>query len=326
MLIVCPSCGTCYEVELASLPPGGRRVRCVRCRSVWRVEPSRAEQLMAAAEAIAPSHEISPRPTPYDETGMPEMADAEQTDDGAALPPEHGSAPEEQPSSSLDPQGCDPASLDEDDGGSAAAPAEVESPPVVPVVDGEAAPAAEIDSAPSVPEPDEPPEDIETYAARRARDEAHRRRWRWPLSAMQATIVALALCDAMLLGWRADVVRLLPQTASFYAILGMPVNLRGLIFDEVSTTLDQHEGVPILIIDGKVANVTRKTIDVPRLRFVLRNAARQEIYSWTAVPPRTRLPPGEGFAFRSRVASPPAEASDVLVRFLVRQDIISTMR
>ena len=54
MLIVCPSCGTSYDVELASLQPDGRRVRCVRCRTVWLAEVSHADKLMAAADELAP--------------------------------------------------------------------------------------------------------------------------------------------------------------------------------------------------------------------------------------------------------------------------------
>src|SRR5580693_3710880 len=58
MLIVCPSCATSYDIELASLQPNGRRVRCMRCRNVWRAEPSQADKLSAAAEAIAPVREM----------------------------------------------------------------------------------------------------------------------------------------------------------------------------------------------------------------------------------------------------------------------------
>ena len=54
MLIVCPSCATSYNVDAASLAPGGRRVRCVRCAEVWHAEVSQASRLMAAAEALAP--------------------------------------------------------------------------------------------------------------------------------------------------------------------------------------------------------------------------------------------------------------------------------
>lgn len=53
MVIVCPSCATSYDVELASLPPSGRQVRCLRCRTVWRAERSHADQLLAAAATIA---------------------------------------------------------------------------------------------------------------------------------------------------------------------------------------------------------------------------------------------------------------------------------
>src|SRR5580700_5252396 len=54
MLIVCPTCATSYDVELASLQPSGRQVRCVRCRAIWRAAPSHADKLLAAAEAIGP--------------------------------------------------------------------------------------------------------------------------------------------------------------------------------------------------------------------------------------------------------------------------------
>ena len=60
--------------------------------------------------------------------------------------------------------------------------------------------------------------------------------------------------------------------------------------------------------------------EVPRLRFSLRNASGQEIYTWTALPSRSILEPGERLDFHSRLASPPADAVDVLVRFFNAQD------
>ena len=50
---------------------------------------------------------------------------------------------------------------------------------------------------------------------------------------------------------------------------------------------------------------------MPRLRFAVRNAARQEIYSWTAVLPRTLLSPSDAVPFRTRLASPPPGAVEV---------------
>ena len=170
-----------------------------------------------------------------------------------------------------------------------------------------------------------PPKDIESVAARRTR--AQRASLRWPLSRLQTAILALALLDTILVGWRSDVVRALPQTASFYALLGLPVNLRGLTFDNVATATEQHEGVPILVVEGNVFNATRRTEDVPRLKFILRNAARQEIYSWTVVPRARVAVAGRGeWAFAPGSASPPADAHDVVVRFVNRRDIVGGNR
>jgi hypothetical protein len=172
----------------------------------------------------------------------------------------------------------------------------------------------------------EPVPDVEIAAARRNRPSFKRKKRCWPLSRLQSAILALVIIDAIVIGWRYDFVRALPQTASFYAWIGMPVNLRGLTFDNLTTTTEQHEGVPILVVQGEIVNKAGKFIDVPRLRFAVRNAAREEIYSWTAVLPRAALPPGEGAAFRTRLASPPPDAYDVPVRFVTRYDMLSGSR
>jgi hypothetical protein len=60
---------------------------------------------------------------------------------------------------------------------------------------------------------------------------------------------------------------------------------------------------------------------VPRLRFVVRNDSGNDIYTWTALPTRSLLSPGEALAFASKLASPPPETHDVLVRFFNRHDL-----
>lgn len=48
MLIFCPSCTTSYMIELASLGPGGRYVRCARCRETWFVNPPQVDEPVGA--------------------------------------------------------------------------------------------------------------------------------------------------------------------------------------------------------------------------------------------------------------------------------------
>jgi len=313
MLIVCPTCATSYDVELASLQPNGRQVRCVRCRAIWRAAPSHADKLLAAAEAIGPEPQVAEaRVGAFAEEPALPSAD-EPVGDGGAW-----AAPDDMPA-------AEPAAAEMDAGDPVAA-VEVEAPSIAPVDLDDGQPPIEIEADHAAEEDAEPLEDIETYAARRNKRGFGRPSWHWPLSNLQSGILALIITNAILVGWRGDVVRILPQTASFYSMLGLPVNLRGLAFDSITTTTEQHEGVPILVVEGSVVNNTRKIVDVPRLKFVVRNAANEEVYSWTAVAPRATLPPGEAVAFRSRLASPPTDGRDVLVRFVTRHDIIAGTR
>jgi hypothetical protein len=203
--------------------------------------------------------------------------------------------------------------------------AEVESPPIVPVDLDEGRPPIDIDAADFAERSIGPGADVESVAARRFRLDLGSRP-RWPLSHLQTFILALVIVDAIVVGWRNDFVRLFPQTAAFYALTGLSVNLRGVDFAGVTTIAEQHEGVPILVVQGNIVNTARKVVDVPRIKFIARNAARQEIYSWTAAPARTALSPGEVVPFRSRLASPPTDAQDVLVRFVNRRDVLAGTR
>ena len=115
--------------------------------------------------------------------------------------------------------------------------------------------------------------------------------------------------------------RFVPQTASLFSAVGLPVNLRGLSLDNVKTSIEAQERVTVLVVEGTIANVTRQPLEVPRLRFAVRNAAGYEVYAWTALPAEPVLAPGDRAPFRSRLASPPADAQDIIVRFFNRRDV-----
>ena len=296
MLIVCPHCTTAYEIAAAALG-AGRSVRCARCKQVW---------FATAAEPIATHEELEPvmAGASEEEAAEQEAAAAKAIADEwstalAAEPVAHGKFEVEEepapPAFSIVPTS--------------------EAPPLAPTDDTAETPAAE-----AGPEP-EPREDIETLAARRARIAARKDRRRIPVFNLPVAIVAMAALVALLLVGRERVVRLLPQSAGLYARLGLPVNLRGLIFDNVRTSEETHEGVPVLVAEGTIVNVAAGTAEVPRLRFAVRNAAGFEIYAWTAQPPQPTMKPGERLAFRSRLASPPADGRDVVVRFFSRRDL-----
>ena len=330
MLIVCPSCATSYDVEAANLQPEGRQVRCVRCRTVWRAEPQRAAGPIAPADAS-----VVPDP------GVLMSAQAEDPAAAAAVPAEAAAEAEWiDPSPQIQPDSPPSAALDEVVSGGEVpdAPAtadppkpddgvEVEAPPIAPA-DYHVGPAPiELDAQhPAAIDAGSPAADVETAAARRKRREAKRRRQIWSLSRLQTIILILLIVDSILLGWRKDVVSLLPQTAPLYSAIGLPVNLRGLSFDRLMTSTETQDGVAVLVVQGDIINDTEKTLGVPRLKFLVRNAAKQEIYSWSTAPPLPRLSPHQAVGFRSRLVSPLAQASDVVVRFFTLRDRIAEMR
>jgi hypothetical protein len=89
------------------------------------------------------------------------------------------------------------------------------------------------------------------------------------------------------------VVRYVPQTASLFAAIGLPVNLRQLVFEDVKITNEETDGLPVLIVEGTIASQSNAPVEVPRMRFAVRNARGQEIYAWTARPSRSILEPGQ---------------------------------
>src|SRR6185369_1860714 len=87
-------------------------------------------------------------------------------------------------------------------------------------------------------------EDIQRVAERRrirAASRRHKKRMRVPLPVV--IILMLFVCGA-LIGLRKDIVRHVPQMASFYSTIGLPVNLRGLVFNDVKISNETHDGVP----------------------------------------------------------------------------------
>jgi hypothetical protein len=294
-------------------------VRCARCRTIWFAAPRDAEPIPATAgtraghpaEAFAVAWPPAPRDTI--------AADVDPAGPTGDLDAELGQpiiVPGADPAT-VDARADDPAGMAQHpDGGDGLGP--IAAPPPPP--DAEAPRA----SAAAAAAPIEAGEDIESVAARRARREAARRH-RLALIGFPTLAAALLALDATLVVRRADVVRLMPQTASLFAAVGLPVNVRGLAFTGVTTSRDTHDGTPVLVVEGSIVGSGVAPAAVPPLRFALRDEKGQEIYSWTAPPPRAALGAGETQTFRSRLAAPPAESRDVVVRFVHRRDAAGTM-
>jgi predicted Zn finger-like uncharacterized protein len=281
MHIVCPHCTTSYAIDLATLGAAGRTVRCSRCKEVWLARPEHAVQPAAAMPALA-------------EAGAGETA-------GTAADWDAHARVEETPV-------VDSPSI------SADWPA-----------DGNGADRSEADW-PQAARHDA--QDAENSAPKRASRLQRLLRpptlFRGSGKSLISLPVACAAMGALVLAliiWRVDVVRLVPQTAAFYKLVGLEVNVRGLLFKDVKISTETVEGKPVLVIEGVITGQTHKPVELPRLRFSVRDAQGAEIYAWNAVLEQSVLKPGEKAWFKSRLASPPPEGRNIDIRFFNKRDI-----
>jgi predicted Zn finger-like uncharacterized protein len=238
----------------------------------------------------------------------PEMAGAGTDDEPASaigvIRPDQRTGDGGEDSTAAD-QATEPAAQSEN---AAQAPVTMtDAPPIAPDV-----PAAS-------PEATSETDEIENFAARRKRLQARRRKEQRS-SRWTALILVLFAFNVALIGARSEVVRFFPQTASLFAAVGLPVNLRHLKFENMRISKETQEGLAALVIEGTIVSVASKPTEVPRLRFAARDASGQEVYTWNALPSRSILEPGEKLDFRSRFVSPPPNATDVMVRFFTPQD------
>jgi predicted Zn finger-like uncharacterized protein len=288
MHIICPHCTTSYAINPATLGAGGRTVRCSRCKETWLARPEDAIEMAEAMPAAMPN---------------PAQPATPGADDAAAEWEAMAGDEEGQDTPVVDSPSISTGWPAEGEGSQAGA-------------EGDWSSAARQDADEEIP--------ATTHRQRLARLFRLPSLPRIPFMPSFGLPTACTAMGALILAlmvWRADVVRLLPQTATFYKMVGMEVNLRGLAFKDIKITNETVDGKPVLVIEGTIVGQTRAPVELPRLRFSVRDAQGAEIYAWNAVLEQPVLNPGERAYFKSRLASPPSEGRNIDVRFFNKRDL-----
>jgi predicted Zn finger-like uncharacterized protein len=286
MQIVCPHCATSYGINSASLGAAGRTVRCSRCKEAWLARPE---------DVVEPAHQAAAMAQ-----GGRENTERDVAAEWDALAQEDHKAPHVASPSIADgwassDHGQDSATMADGDWSSNS--------------------ANHRRGAGS------------TRLGRLAglggllKPRTGRQGPRKPSIGLTTACAAMAALALALVIWRAEMVRLLPQTAAFYKLVGLDVNLRGLRFRDVRVTSETVEGKPVLVIEGAIMSRSNTPVELPRLRFSVRDAQGAEIYAWNSVLEQSVLRPGEQTAFKSRLASPPPEGRHIDVRFFSKRDL-----
>jgi len=178
------------------------------------------------------------------------------------------------------------------------------------------------------PEPDpeaapDPEEEFAAAALRRAeilREKKAEAEQRQRQAAVITTAVwagvaaAIALCLALGIIFRIQVVKWWPGTATAYAALGMPVNASGLLIDKVQAAPAIVQGRRSLVVTGVLTNASAVPRGAPAFRVtILDKAGKPLAQRMIETTPAVALKVGEARRFQLQVADPPPGAVDVEV-------------
>jgi predicted Zn finger-like uncharacterized protein len=115
---------------------------------------------------------------------------------------------------------------------------------------------------------------------------------------------------------RAQLVSRWPDLARYYETLGLAVEISpasSFDFHNVTTTRDTENGLPALIIQGEVVNVSKLAKQVPKLKVTLLDNGKHELQSWSFTVSDDRMLPGASVVFRTSIARHNEEATMALV-------------
>ena len=282
MSIVCPNCGaTSHDANAAARSRSGRLVHCAGRACSWHAAGSAVlpASAMRAAEVIRPPTASAPCDGAVALRQAPDRdAAVERFGSRSPVQSRHGFWPEPNLSIPL-----------------------LRSPPLAPDI---------IDATAAMPLRAQPKF---KNAPRRGLDSARKDARTRFLPGL--VVLQLAAVAAILLG-RAEVVRVLPETASLFRMIGLSVNLRGLVVCRRENT---HGAA------GRRRRADRGRQDRERFGFRGHGAAAANSRCTTPPEPNSMLGPslvdaatlvpGESLSFQARMASPPSGGNDVLVRF-----------
>lgn len=131
--------------------------------------------------------------------------------------------------------------------------------------------------------------------------------------------VLLALSGLVYTGFvqRLTLVKSVPQLASLFDVIGMPINVAEA---EIRTVRAKVENIGLeqrLTIEGEILNLRKSANTLPDIKLSLIDASGGVIYTWVMPLPEKSLKPGGKLSFKTNLTSPPAGNRKVVVAFAI---------
>ena len=139
------------------------------------------------------------------------------------------------------------------------------------------------------------------------------------ITVVMAAVVAALLAAAVVL--RADVVRIWPQSASAFGLVGLAPNPTGLALEGIKADRILKDGHAALSVTGAIRNVSRSALIAPPLRITLTDSAGKTLAVQIAKPDGVTIPVGAVRYFAVSIVDPPALARDMDVDFVLDKPV-----
>ena len=141
-------------------------------------------------------------------------------------------------------------------------------------------------------------------------------RWRWAMPVLAAGLLWAA---TVALAARIDIMHRFPATVPLYQTAGLAPSHPGLAIAGVVTERQEQDGIARLIVRGRIENVARHAVPVPRLQLTLRGREETSLHAWTVAGADRPLEAGAKRSFTAVAQDVPEGTVDVKVRFMARE-------
>jgi hypothetical protein len=277
-------------------------------------------------QEIAPPPAEPEPPAPATEAPAAPPAAPQESPEEPAAPAAPEPAP---PAAEAAEAAAEPGALTEqlaagDDAGEAA--------PEQPAPEAEAAPAqppepedaANVQADQEAPAAEAPPEAAEApRAAGKPRTAGRKPRNRAAkVLSLFALVLLISGVASVAVFMKQQVMIWFPATQRLYAMVGAgPAVLgRGLQIVEPKPTKEVDGNDQILVVEGKIRNISNAAVNIPLMRGALLDKQGKELSIWTFTAAKSRIKPGETAQYHTEFRNPPKNAESLDITF-TRSDV-----
>jgi hypothetical protein len=139
---------------------------------------------------------------------------------------------------------------------------------------------------------------------------------KWPVRRILAMgAAAAAMAGIALVGGSGKADSLVARAMGWIDAVIPSSGLAGLSFANVRTTIAKENGEMALMIEGEIRSDSESAKSLPQIQFTMRDGTESTIFQWMIPAPAASIVKGEPIPFKARLASPPRDGKDIMIRF-----------